>query len=236
MGLLDLCQIRQDAQNLEWHLRASGHVCGLFGMYVIQKARVLSSALPSELVQLRAFKAHWDVICQCLGCYVTLKKYYMRVPDRVAPFLWVKPAEVHNNDDTVSHTRTYTLTVGVLWDASCCRRGKGVQWMGSTGQLHTDRSLALPESITPSLMLNSLPLHPYWELPSKRRAPESLYTTNTPTNPLEIMPKWAFLPFFVHAFKTDFGMFCSIKIHNVSQIVKFFLFARLNCSYQCKNN
>lgn len=36
--------------------------------------------------------------------------------------------------------------------------------MGSTGQLHTERSLALPESSTPSPMLISLPLHPYWEL------------------------------------------------------------------------
>ncbi|TNN75944.1 hypothetical protein EYF80_013914 [Liparis tanakae] len=39
--------------------------------------------------------------------------------------------------------------------------GKGVHWMGSTGQLQTERSLALPESSTPSPMLITLPLQPY---------------------------------------------------------------------------
>lgn len=48
----------------------SGHVCDLFGMYVTQKARALSSALPSELVQLLAFKPHWDIICQGLDYYL----------------------------------------------------------------------------------------------------------------------------------------------------------------------
>lgn len=61
----------------------------------------------------------------------------------------------------LAHTR---LTAGARWDASCCRSGKGVHWMGSTGQLHTDRSLAFPESSTPSPTLISLPLQAYWEL------------------------------------------------------------------------
>lgn len=60
-----------------------------------------------------------------------------------------------------------TLTAGVLWEASCCRSGNGVQWMGSTGQLQTDRSLAFPESNTPSPTLTPLPRQPYWELQSK---------------------------------------------------------------------
>lgn len=60
--------------------------------------------------------------------------------------------------------QSQTLTLGVLWEASCCRRGKGVHWIGSTGQLQTERSLALPESSTPSPILISLPLHAYWEL------------------------------------------------------------------------
>lgn len=64
----------------------------------------------------------------------------------------------------VSLKHSQTLTVGVLWEASCCRRGKGVHWIGSTGQLQTERSLALPESNTPSPILISLPLHAYWEL------------------------------------------------------------------------
>lgn len=61
----------------------------------------------------------------------------------------------------LAHAR---LTAGARWDASCCRSGKGVHWMGSTGQLHTDRSLAFPESSTPSPTLISLPLQAYWEL------------------------------------------------------------------------
>ena len=70
---------------------------------------------------------------------------------------------------TRSEQGTQTLTVGVLWEASCCRSGKGVHWMGSTGQLHTERSLALPESKTPSPTLTSLPLQPYWELQGIQR-------------------------------------------------------------------
>lgn len=65
---------------------------------------------------------------------------------------------------TLYLTHSQTLTVGVLCEASCCRSGNGVHWMGSTGQLQTERSLAFPESNTPSPMLISLPLQPYWEL------------------------------------------------------------------------
>lgn len=71
---------------------------------------------------------------------------------------------IHLSHVSLYPTHSQTLTVGVLCAASCCRSGNGVHWMGSTGQLHTERSLALPESSTPSPMLISLPLQPYWEL------------------------------------------------------------------------
>lgn len=70
--------------------------------------------------------------------------------------------------DFLNHSHTLTV-LRVLWEASCCRSGKGVHWMGSTGQLQTERSLALPESSTPSPILISLPLHPYWELQGIQR-------------------------------------------------------------------
>lgn len=72
--------------------------------------------------------------------------------------------QLSHNEYIPPFPHTPTLTVGVLWDASCCKSGKGVHWMGSTGQLQTDRSLAFPESNTPSPTLISLPLQPYWEL------------------------------------------------------------------------
>lgn len=52
---------------------------------------------------------------------------------------------------------------------SCCSKGKGVHWMGSMGQLHTDRSLAFPESITPSARLHVLMSQWYWELTKQNK-------------------------------------------------------------------
>lgn len=49
----------------------------------------------------------------------------------------------------------------------CCRREKGAQGLGSTGQLDTEMSLALPESTMGSFMLLQLVSQPYWELVAK---------------------------------------------------------------------
>lgn len=46
---------------------------------------------------------------------------------------------------------------------SCCRREKGAQGLGSTGQLDTEMSLALPESTMGSFMLLQLVSQPYWK-------------------------------------------------------------------------
>lgn len=50
---------------------------------------------------------------------------------------------------------------------SCCRREKGAQGLGSTGQLDTEMSLALPESTMGSFMLLQLVSQPYWKLAAK---------------------------------------------------------------------
>lgn len=59
---------------------------------------------------------------------------------------------------------------GVVFLLSCCNNGNGVHWIGSIGQLQTDRSLAFPESTTPSAKLQLLRSQPYWELPDMHRS------------------------------------------------------------------
>lgn len=49
----------------------------------------------------------------------------------------------------------------------CCRREKGAQGLGSTGQLDTETSLALPESTMGSFMLLQLVSQPYCKLVAK---------------------------------------------------------------------